>query len=159
MNRDDGVDWREMRELSGEDACQACGVDWREHGSTCSGSKVSDRPGTCKGMSNSLEDVVREAAAKMDVPAENEARLKGLFAVLALPARRAADGSFRRPMVEVEVAPGTWSPIDSISVESERLTFSYGSNGTRVEYVFDRKESVPRWRTPDIGHRHFVVAP
>lgn len=79
---------------------------------------------------------------------EQNARLHGLIAVLGLPAVRCIDGEWRRPLVEVEIAHGLWEPVDGLSIEAERLVFYFGALPARVEWVFNRKEGVPRWRQP-----------
>ncbi len=73
------------------------------------------------------------------------ARLRGLVAVLSLPAHRCDDGIFRKRKVEVELDANTWVAVDSMAIESERIVFWFGTNGTRVEYVFPR-DACPRWR-------------
>ncbi len=73
------------------------------------------------------------------------AKLRGLMAVLALPPVRFADGVFRKRLIEVEIAEGTWAAVNAIAVEPERLVFWFGINGERVEYVFPRSH-VPNWR-------------
>ena len=85
---------------------------------------------------------------ELDDP-EQTARLLGLMSQLGLPPRVGADGKTRRVLVEVEVAPGVWSPVDSAALDDERLVLSYGTNGRRREWKFRRGEPVPRWRLGD----------
>jgi hypothetical protein len=89
---------------------------------------------------------------------EQQARLLGLMAVLALPPLTTSDGDTRRVLVEVEVAPGRWHAVDSCVIESDRLVLSHGVNGHRVEWAFSRAEPVPRWRMPRESAR-VVVTP
>ena len=91
-----------------------------------------------------------------DLDDEQAARLHGLMAMLALPARRGDDGVYRRLLVEIEVARGRWAPVDSVIIESDRLVFSYGVNGHRREYTFVAGEDVPQWRTERPSRRVFV---
>lgn len=79
---------------------------------------------------------------------EQNARLHGLIAVLGLPPVRHGDGTWKRVPVEVEIKDGLWERVDGLMIESERLVFTFGANGTTVQFVFLRKEGVPRWRTP-----------
>ncbi len=81
---------------------------------------------------------------------EAYASLQGLMAMLALPPVRCDDGTFRKRRVEIEIADGIWACIDSMIIEAERLLFTFGANGTRVEYVFARSEGVPEWRVERI---------
>jgi hypothetical protein len=79
------------------------------------------------------------------------ARLSGLMATLALPPLRHFDGSSRKPSVEIEITPGVWALVDALAIESNRLLFWYGENGTRREYVFPKAAGIPRWRTVERG--------
>lgn len=76
---------------------------------------------------------------------EGWARLQGLMATLALPARRHQDGVYRKPRVEVHIA-NAWEPIDTVTIESDRVTFSFGINGSQREWIFLRAEGIPPWR-------------
>jgi len=76
------------------------------------------------------------------------ARLQGLLAMLALPPMREDDGVVRRILVEIEVSPNKWVPIEGVTIEPHRLIFHYGTNGTRVQYPYAREDGIPRWRTP-----------
>ncbi len=86
------------------------------------------------------------------------ASLKGLMAVLALPAVRCVDGTFRKRMIEVEVSRGVWVPIRHMAIEPERIVVWHGDNGERNEYVFLRAAGVPRWRIEQRGEAGFMVS-
>lgn len=92
--------------------------------------------------------MLRDQFDVSDVPCveEDAARLRGVMAMLALPAVRTKGGAYRRRDVEIEVAPDQWERIDGVSIESERVTFHRGTNGTRREWVFLRIERMPEWR-------------
>lgn len=106
--------------------------------------------------------VTRQAMAQLlaDSP-EGWARLQGLFAMLALPPINAGLGMVRRRIVEVEVSPNRWVPIEGAALELHRLVVWTGSNGSRQQYEFLRAEGVPRWRMPDSERggpsEHFVA--
>lgn len=78
--------------------------------------------------------------------AEEDARLRGVMRMLALPDVVTLDGTTRRREVEIEVAPGLWALVDAVSIDVDGATFSFGVNGRRVEYRFVRGERMPRWR-------------
>ncbi len=86
---------------------------------------------------------------------EDDARLRGLMAVLALPARRTATGEFKRVLVQVEVAAGLWADVDSVVLDAESLTVCCASQC----YAFRRVEGTPRWRTPEIGAMDRLAIP
>lgn len=93
-----------------------------------------------------------------DLLEENEeqwSRLSGLLAMLALPALRMPDGTHRRRLVEIRLASGKWVPIDGVFVEAHRITFHYGTNGTRVQYPYLRSDGIPQWRSPKDEHGAF----
>lgn len=77
---------------------------------------------------------------------ENWSRLQGLLAMLALPMVRTETGAFRRVKVEVEIAKDEWAAVESLSIDDKGMTFSWGRNGSAVEYRFPG-ETCPRWRT------------
>lgn len=78
---------------------------------------------------------------------EGWARLQGLMAMLSLPEVRRPDGTFGKRRVEVRVAPNVWRVIDSVCIEADAITYSWGVNGTREEWRFDRaREGIPLWR-------------
>jgi hypothetical protein len=74
--------------------------------------------------------------------------LRGIMATLALPSLRYPGGVVRRKTVEIELVPfsDTWVEIDAVIIEAERVTFTFGVNGHSQQYVFNRAESLPRWR-------------
>lgn len=76
---------------------------------------------------------------------ENEARLAGVMAVLALPALHCDDGSHRRREVEIEI-DGVWHHIDGVSFDNDRVMFHFGANGHRSEFIFPHRARMPRWR-------------
>jgi hypothetical protein len=91
---------------------------------------------------------------------EQEARLYGLVAVLALPPVRGLDGVDRRRKVEVEVAPDIWVVVHGLWLDAKGIVVYYGTNGSRVEWVFRRSEGVPSWRVDHgVDHRITVVFP
>lgn len=78
--------------------------------------------------------------------ANNWARTVGLMHMLSLPPLRREDGSWHRPSIEILRSDGSWVPIDMIVIDADGIMFSYGTNGSRVEYKYtDRK--CPAWRT------------
>lgn len=81
-----------------------------------------------------------------DLDPENHARLSGLLAMVALPLVRGDLGMMRRVRVEVEVAPGTWRPIEGAAVELGKLTVWTGTNGSRTQWEFLAAQC-PRWRS------------
>ncbi len=93
----------------------------------------------------------------LDREANAWSSLQGLMAVLALPATRREDGVYRKRQVEVEISRNAWVQIDSMAVEPDRLVFWYGTNGRRVEYVFERSEGAPRWRVEAATKLVFVL--
>lgn len=97
-----------------------------------------------------VNDHVRDIAASIiegDVSQlDNWARLQGLLAMLALPPLRRDDGQMWRVVVEVEIAKGKWAPVETLSIDDKGLTFTWGRNGSTVEYKFPG-ESCPPWRT------------
>lgn len=92
---------------------------------------------------------LRAMVGRMEVTtserAEGWARLQGLMAVLALPPVRRSDNTWARPPVEVEIAPGNWTPVEDIVIDADGMTLSFGKNGSRVEYRFPGT-TCPRWR-------------
>jgi hypothetical protein len=86
---------------------------------------------------------------------EGWAAIRGMMTILALPAVRCCDGTSRRPRVEVFV-DGEWHVIDEVAIEPDAVTFAHGKNGKRVEWRFDPRKNVPRWRPvrPDCGVHH-----
>jgi hypothetical protein len=100
------------------------------------------------GHDATLDDVVEECARKIiaDRISDNGARLHGLLAMLALPARRGPDGKHRRIVVEVEISHGQWAAVEDVIVDADGMTMTWGRNGDRVEYHFPGTEC-PRWRT------------
>lgn len=93
-----------------------------------------------------LPDLFDLSDVEPDDAAENHARLRGAMAMLSLPHVRTAEGTQRRRVVEIEIAAGQWAIVDAVSVEPERVVFSFGTNGTRVEYVFPKASRLPRSR-------------
>jgi hypothetical protein len=83
------------------------------------------------------------------VKIEEDSKLYGLMAVLALPPRRMPNGLWRRVTVEVEVVAGAWVQVDTVIVEAETITVC--RNGLDC-WRFLRAEGVPNWRTPDISN-------
>lgn len=92
------------------------------------------------------------------IDSEDDARLCGILAMLALPSLHAPDGSTRRRVVEIEIVAGSWVPVDGVSISAGELTFFYGENGTRAEWVFLRAERVPAWRVDHAERPAFYCA-
>lgn len=90
-----------------------------------------------------------EAAKRVDRTSEDGSRLHGLLAVLALPARRQADGVYRRPVVEVEIQkhPSKWAAVENLVIDADGMTFFWGTNGSTVQYRFPGR-TCPAWRMP-----------
>lgn len=66
------------------------------------------------------------------------ARLLGLMSQLALPSR---------PEIEIEIGPGMWTSVESLSIErGGELVFGIGRGGQRQEFRFTRAEPIPQWR-------------
>lgn len=84
-----------------------------------------------------------------------DARLRGLMAVLQLPALRRHDGSFAMPVIEIRIdhahvsgiALESWAPIERFSLTADRVVFSYGTNGHTKHYEF-HVTACPAWRMP-----------
>jgi hypothetical protein len=76
---------------------------------------------------------------------EAHARLLGIINMLKLPPLQWPDGTSRRRLVEIEVEPDRWVPVDGVVVEAGTITFWSGTNGTRREYVRPAG-FCPRWR-------------
>lgn len=89
-----------------------------------------------------ISEVQRDAmAALLESDPEGWSSLRGMMAMLALPLVHG-----RGIAVEVEIAPGTWRPIDQVSVTATTITAAVGMNGHRTEYPFPIAGGVPRWR-------------
>ncbi len=91
----------------------------------------------------------------MLTPEDNEARVKGLLAVLALPAVRDEEGRERRRVVEIEYRPGQWEQVDGCSVDGDKLIFWRGRNGTSVQFSCPPSRCPP-WRMDRPTPRYFV---
>jgi hypothetical protein len=87
---------------------------------------------------------------------EDDARLRGLMAMLALPARRTGAGDWRRVTVEVEIASGMWAEVDSVIIEADKFTVC--RNGLAC-WTFLRSEGIPKWRSPDVCAGGLMVLP
>jgi hypothetical protein len=81
------------------------------------------------------------------IESEAQARLMGLCAVLRLPPLCCEDGRERRPLIEIEVAPDTWRPIETFAFDDGAVVFLFGKNGTTRSYRFPIEEC-PSWRMP-----------
>jgi hypothetical protein len=88
---------------------------------------------------------------------ENESRLSGLIAVLALPPTYHERATRLARKVEVEVEPGEWRVVSRIAllVVSDEVRLSSGNNGSSQSWTFPRA-SVPRWR---LDHDRVKVQP
>lgn len=73
---------------------------------------------------------------------EQEARLRGLCAVLGLPEVRQPDGSMRRRLVEVNVGEA-WVSITGLAIDADGMHV-FGVDGQ--SYRFIAREGVPPWR-------------
>lgn len=96
-------------------------------------------------MTVPMSDRGANVTGVQDPEAENDARLCGLMAALALPPVRGRDGVARRVPVEVEVAPGAWARVESMLIDSDGMTMSFGANGHRTDYRFVGT-ACPPWR-------------
>lgn len=81
------------------------------------------------------------------VDSEAHARLLGLMAVLGLPPVRCIDGTTKKPLVEVEVCPGEWRPVETVYVDGGAVELAFGKNGSSRVYRFDASDC-PSWRMP-----------
>lgn len=99
--------------------------------------------------------------ARMDlvpnVDVQADARLRGLMAVLQLPALRRRDGTFAMPVIEIRISHArvsgigieleSWVPIERFSLTADRVVFSYGTNGHTKHYDYPIS-ACPPWRMP-----------
>jgi len=76
------------------------------------------------------------------------ARLMGVINMLKLPPLVWPDGRTRRRLIEIEVEPGRWVPVDGLVVEAGVVTFWSGTNGSRREYTRPAG-SCPNWRADE----------
>lgn len=97
-------------------------------------------------MSMSCPDDMKAFVAELLLSdTQGWARLLGLMSQLALPSR---------PVIEVEIAPDLWEPIDALSIDEGELVLSYGRGDNRQEFRFSRSEPIPPWRH---GHRRRMI--
>lgn len=87
---------------------------------------------------------------------ENNARLSGLLAMIALPLVNAGNGMMRRVPVEVEVSPGKWRAIEGAEVTLGKLSVWTGSNGSRTVFTFNAAQC-PRWRSESNSERRSTM--
>lgn len=90
---------------------------------------------------------------------ENDARLRGVMAMLALP-EVWHRGRARRRVVEVEVTRDHWEVVDGVSVDFEAnvVTFYAGMNGHSREWMFLCGERMPDWRVDHAPREIFYLA-
>ena len=84
---------------------------------------------------------------------ENWSRTMGLIAVLSLPARTMPNRTQAKPVVQIEVQPDEWLPVDTVVIDSDAIVFLHGTNGTRREHRFEH-DRCPRWRVVREEQRH-----